>query len=60
MSKEKNTSPAGMGFSGALAILFIALKLTNFITWPWIWVLSPIWMPIALVVFFAILYLALK
>lgn len=27
----------------ALAVLFIALKLTGVIQWGWLWVLSPIW-----------------
>jgi len=26
-----------------LTVLFVGLKLTGHITWPWIWVLSPIW-----------------
>jgi len=26
-----------------LTILFIGLKLLNKISWPWVWVLSPIW-----------------
>jgi len=25
--------------------LFITLKLGDKITWPWIWVLSPLWLP---------------
>ena len=33
----------GIGFTGLLQILFIALKLTGFIDWTWLWVLSPIW-----------------
>ena len=36
-----------IGFSGLLTLIFITLKLTNFIDWPWIWVLSPAWIPIA-------------
>jgi len=28
---------------GALALLFIALKLLGYIDWSWWWVLSPIW-----------------
>jgi hypothetical protein len=32
-----------MSFSGWLTILFIGLKLTGHITWPWVWVLSPLW-----------------
>ena len=34
---------SGIGFTGLLTILFIALKLTDYIDWPWIWVLSPLW-----------------
>lgn len=41
----KNTSN-GIGFCGALTILFIALKLLNVITWSWWWVLSPLWITI--------------
>lgn len=30
-------------FAAMLAVLFIGLKLTGFITWAWWWVLSPLW-----------------
>lgn len=44
MSKgESNRSSGGIGFTGALTILFIALKLLGKITWSWWWVLSPLW-----------------
>jgi hypothetical protein len=43
------SSGGGIGFLGALAILFITLKLLNQITWSWWWVLSPIWIPFAVV-----------
>ena len=33
----------GVGFIGLLALLFVGLKLMRFIDWPWLWVLSPIW-----------------
>lgn len=33
-----------------LTVLFVGLKLTGYITWPWIWVLSPIWIDIALII----------
>ncbi len=39
----------GIGFLGVLTILFIVLKLTNVIDWSWWWVLSPIWIPVAVV-----------
>ena len=28
----------------ALTLIFIALKLMGLISWPWLWVLSPIWL----------------
>ena len=50
MNKSSNEhSSGGIGFFGLLTIVFITLKLIGTIDWPWIWVLSPIWIPIALV-----------
>ena len=40
-------SNSGIGFCGLLSILFIALKLTGFIRWSWLWVLSPLWISLA-------------
>lgn len=37
------------GFLGMLTILFIALKLTDHIDWSWWWVVSPLWIPLAVV-----------
>lgn len=45
----------GIGFGGLLAIVFIVLKLTKVITWSWLWVLAPIWIPIGI----SLLYLVL-
>lgn len=39
-----------IGFTGALTILFIALKLCNVINWSWVWVLSPIWIDAIIIV----------
>lgn len=36
-----------MTFMGALGLLFIALKLTGVIAWPWVWVLAPLWIGLA-------------
>lgn len=50
MESDKDTNIStngGIGFLGALTILFIALKLTHIIDWSWWWVLSPIWIPVA-------------
>ena len=55
MSDNKSTSSSGIGFFGLLAILFIALKLIGVITWSWLWVLAPIWIPFVIVVFILII-----
>ena len=51
MSDDNKTvvKSGGIGFLGALTILFIALKLTDVITWSWWWVLAPMWVPSAVV-----------
>lgn len=40
----------GMTFPTLLAILFIGLKLGNVINWSWLWVLSPLWIPLAIAI----------
>jgi sterol desaturase/sphingolipid hydroxylase (fatty acid hydroxylase superfamily) len=32
-----------------LAIVFIILKLCNVVAWSWWWILSPIWIPIIII-----------
>jgi len=44
-----NTS-TNIGFTGALTILFIALKLLGKINWSWLWVLSPLWISTLLII----------
>jgi hypothetical protein len=46
--KSNTTTSSGIGFGGLLAIVFITLKLLGKIDWPWLWVLSPIWIPLAI------------
>ena len=58
--KEKNSSST-IGFTTLLVIAFIVLKLCKVIDWSWWWVLSPIWVPIALVlVVYALIILFFK
>ena len=47
---NSSSSSGGIGFCGLLTVLFIALKLTNYINWSWWWVLAPIWIPTVIVV----------
>ena len=43
--------------AGLLAVAFIVLKLTGVITWPWIWVVSPLWMPLVIFAVLAVIIL---
>lgn len=48
-SSEYSASGGGIGLLGVLTIVFVVLKLTGNIDWSWWWVLSPLWIPIALI-----------
>ena len=37
-------------FLSILTLIFITLKLTGYIAWSWWWVLSPLWIPFAIVI----------
>jgi len=52
-------SNSGIGFCGLLSILFIALKLTGFIRWSWLWVLSPLWISLAIRLVLALIIAAI-
>ena len=43
--------------TGLLGIAFVVLKLLHVIEWSWIWILAPFWIPVALVLAFAIITL---
>jgi hypothetical protein len=36
----------GIGFGTILFLIFLTLKLTNYIDWSWWWVFSPLWIPL--------------
>jgi hypothetical protein len=59
MASPSSSSSGGIGFTGLLTILFVGLKLTNVIAWPWIWVLSPIWISFLLATIMLIIATAL-
>lgn len=57
---DKISNGSGLGFTGALTIAFIVLKLTNVITWSWWWVLSPIWILLSLAIVLLIIIAIFK
>lgn len=50
MSNSSETKSGGIGFCGLLTIAFIVLKLIGYISWSWWWVVSPIWIPLVLII----------
>ena len=55
MNNTSGNASGGIGFVGLLTIAFIVLKLCGRVTWPWVWVLSPIWIAAALVIIVTII-----
>jgi len=55
MASSSESSSGGIGFTGLLTVLFVGLKLTNVIAWPWLWVLSPLWIPFLLLIIISII-----
>ncbi len=35
---------------GLLSIILVIFKLTNFIDWSWWWIMSPIWIPVIIII----------
>lgn len=54
---SSSSSSGGIGVGGLLGVLFVALKLTHVINWPWIWVLAPFWISIGIGIIFLIVVL---
>jgi hypothetical protein len=59
MNTKVKIEQGSFPFFGILTLIFITLKLTNYIAWSWWWVLSPLWMPIALVLVLVLIVLIL-
>ena len=57
MDKVNTSSSGGIGLSGLLTVLFVALKLIGKIDWSWWWVLSPVWISIGLMIIVLVLAL---
>lgn len=58
MRDRNRGASSSLGFTSALQIVFITLKLCKVIDWPWVWVLSPTWVPLGIIIFiFALAYM---
>lgn len=56
---NKRSSDTSVRFLGLLTLVFIVLKLTNSIAWPWWGVLSPLYLPFVVGSAFLLLMLLL-
>lgn len=54
-NNNSSTTSGGIGFCGLLTIAFIVLKLLGFISWNWVWVLAPTWIPLVLIILIAVI-----
>jgi hypothetical protein len=43
---DSKSSSSGLGLGTILFLIFMVLKLTNYIDWSWWWVTAPLWIPI--------------
>lgn len=48
MSNTSNSSN-GLGLGTILFLIFMVLKLTNYIDWSWWWVTAPLWIPLLII-----------
>ena len=53
MSNESKSG--GVGIFTVVGVVFIILKLCGLINWSWVWVLSPFWLPVALILVIGII-----
>lgn len=52
---SNSSSNSGIGLGTILFVVFLVLKLTNFIDWSWWWVTAPLWIPISIFILFVII-----
>lgn len=56
---KKTTGKGGMGFVSTLTLIFVVLRISGLVDWPWVWVFSPVWISLlALGLAFGVILLA--
>lgn len=58
--KNDTSRTSGIGLAEVLFLIFLTLKLCGVINWPWIWVLSPLWISLLLIGLVAVLFVVVK
>jgi hypothetical protein len=57
---DNSSSSGGVGFFGLMFLIFMTLKLTNYIDWSWWWVTAPLWGGFALIFLFVMIVAFIK
>lgn len=57
-TNNNHVSTGGIGVTGLLGVAFVVLKLLGVIKWPWVWVLCPFWIGLAVVIIAVIVLIA--
>jgi hypothetical protein len=57
---NNNSSSGGLSLTTILFLIFLVLKLTNYIDWSWWWVTSPLWISAILVILIFSILLKIK
>ena len=57
MKNNKTIVKSGTSLSTLLLVLFIAFKLSGVINWSWVWILSPVWIPLSVALIMIIIIL---
>ena len=52
-----NSNSGGLSLATILFLIFLVLKLTNYIDWSWWWVTSPLWISLILVILIVSIFL---
>jgi hypothetical protein len=55
-----NSNSGGLSLATILFLIFLVLKLTNYIDWSWWWVTSPLWISLVLVILIVSIFLKSK
>lgn len=57
---SNKAASGGLGICEVLTLIFVVLKLVHVINWPWIWVLSPSWIPVVVLLLVVIVLAVIK
>ena len=52
---DKQNVTVSFPLAGLLTVAFVVLKLCHVIDWSWWWVLSPVWIPVAIALVFMVI-----